>query len=309
MAKIYSDVEQLIGGTPLIRLNRFVKNLDLNADILAKVEFFNPGGSVKDRAAKAMIDEAEKDGTLKPGAVIIEPTSGNTGIGLALVAALRGYKAMIVMPDTMSPERIKLMKAYGADVVLTPGKEGMAGAIAKAEELKKENPGSIIAGQFENPANANAHYVTTGPEVYYDTNGKVDVVVCGIGTGGTITGIGRYLKKKIPGVKVIGVEPQNSPYLTEKRAGSHKIQGIGAGFVPKVLDETVIDEIITVGDEAAYAYARLLAKDEGLLVGISSGAALCATANLARREEYVGKTIVVILPDSGSRYLSGDLFE
>jgi len=307
--KIYTSAEMLIGNTPLIELVNFEKKLGLKAKIIAKVEFMNPGGSVKDRVAKAMIDEAEKDGTLKPGSVIIEPTSGNTGIGLALMATIRGYRAVIVMPDSMSPERIKLMKAYGAEVILTEGCKGMAGAISRAEELKKEIPGSIIAGQFDNPANSRAHFDTTGPEIYRDTDGNVDIFVAGVGTGGTITGTGEYLKSKNASIKVVAAEPGQSPYLSQKKAGSHKIQGIGAGFVPGVLNTNIYDEIITVSDEDAYEYARLAASLDGILVGISSGAALCAAAEVAKREENAEKNIVVLLPDTGSRYLSGDLFD
>lgn len=309
MANIYTSAEMLIGNTPLVELGGIEKKLGLKAKIFAKLEFMNPGGSVKDRVAKSMLDEAEKDGRLTEGSVIIEPTSGNTGIGLALMAALRGYKAIIVMPDSMSPERIKLMKAYGAEVVLTEGKKGMTGAIDKAKELCGKYPGSIIAGQFVNPANPKAHFESTGPEIYSDTQGNVDIFVAGVGTGGTITGTGHYLKAKNADIRVVGVEPENSPYLTKKTAGAHKIQGIGAGFVPEVLDEGVCDEIICISDENSYKYTRLVAVTDGILAGISSGAALCGAIELAKREENAGKNIVVIFPDSGSRYLSGDLFE
>ena len=309
MSKIYTSAEMLVGNTPLVELAGIEKNLGLKAKIIAKLEFMNPGGSIKDRVAKSMLDEAEKEGKITKDSTIIEPTSGNTGIGLALLASLRGYKAIIVMPDSMSPERIKLMKAYGAEVVLTDGKKGMAGAIAKAKELNAELPGSIIAGQFENPANPKAHFDTTGPEIYSDTDGKTDIFVSGVGTGGTITGAGGYLKAKNADIRVVGVEPENSPYLSKKVAGSHKIQGIGAGFVPGVLDEGVYDEIICISDENAYEFTRLVARTDGILAGISSGAALCAAVELAKRSENEDKNIVVIFPDTGSRYLSGDLFE
>ena len=309
MSKIYTSAEMLIGKTPLLQLCGIEKELGTKAGILAKLEFYNPGGSVKDRVAAAMIDKAEKEGKIKKGSVIIEPTSGSTGIGLAMVAAIRGYKALIVMPDSMSPERIKLMKAYGAEVVLTPGAQGMAGAIQKAEELAKEYQDSIIAGQFDNPANPEAHFLTTGPEIYEDTDGKTDIFVSAVGTGGTITGAGKYLKSKNAQIKVVAVEPKESPYLSKKRAGKHKIQGIGAGFVPNVLSTDVYDEIITVSDDDAFRYARLVAKADGIFAGISSGAALAAAAELASKEENAGKNIVVIFPDSGTKYLSGELVE
>lgn len=304
MGKIYTSTEQLIGRTPLLEL----KSDGPGARILAKLECFNPGGSAKDRAAKAMLDDAEKRGFLKPGAVIIEPTSGNTGIGLALVGSLRGYRAIIVMPDSMSIERQKLMKAYGAEVVLTPGSLGMAGAIAKAEEMAASIPGSFIPGQFVNPANAQAHYNTTGPEIWEDTEGQVDIFVAGVGTGGTITGVGRYLKEKNPGVRIVAVEPAASPILSGGQAGPHGLQGIGANFVPEVLDREVVDEVVTVTEADAFAAAREFGKKEGVLVGISSGAALWAAKKIARRPENRGKTVVVLLPDSGERYLSTTLF-
>lgn len=307
--KIYDSAEMLIGKTPLLRMHGLEKHFNLVGRLYGKLEFLNPGGSVKDRAAKTMIDEAEKSGRLKKGAVIIEPTSGNTGIGLALVAALRGYSATIVMPDSMSVERIRLMKAYGAEVVLTEGKYGMAGAIRKAQEICDNTPNSIIMGQFDNEDNANAHFETTGPEIYNALDSEVDIFVSAVGTGGTITGTGRFLKSKKPDVEIVAVEPLNSPYLTEGRAGVHKIQGIGAGFVPAVLDTAVYDRVITVSDEEAFEYARIAAKSDGVLVGISSGAALCAAVKLAELKENKDKNIVVILPDTGSRYLSGDLFE
>ena len=304
MGKIYTSTEQLIGRTPLLEL----KSDGPGARILAKLECFNPGGSAKDRAAKAMLDDAEKRGFLKPGAVIIEPTSGNTGIGLALVGSLRGYRAIIVMPDSMSIERQKLMKAYGAEVVLTPGSLGMAGAIAKAEEMAASIPGSFIPGQFVNPANAQAHYNTTGPEIWDDTQGQVDIFVAGVGTGGTITGVGRYLKEKNPGVRIVAVEPAASPILSGGQAGPHGLQGIGANFVPEVLDREVVDEVVTATEADAFAAAREFGKKEGVLVGISSGAALWAAKKIARRPENRGKTVVVLLPDSGERYLSTTLF-
>ena len=307
--KIYNSAEELIGRTPLLRLLRFEKKHELDACVLAKVELFNPAGSVKDRAAKNMIDDAEAQGLISPGATIIEPTSGNTGIGLCMIAAMRGYKAIIVMPDTMSKERIMLMKAYGAGVVLTDGKNGMAGAIDKAEELSASIPNSFIPSQFENPANAEAHYLTTGPEIYEDTDGKVDIFVAGVGTGGTVTGIGRYLKERIPGVKVVAVEPASSPLLSGGNAGAHAIQGIGANFIPSVLDKNVYDEVLTVSNEDAIAFAADFGKLEGLLVGISSGAALAAAARLARREENRGKNIAVLLPDTGERYLSSGIYD
>lgn len=308
MPKIYTSADQLIGKTPLLELTNIEKKYDLKAKILAKLEYLNPAGSVKDRVAKAMIDEAEKAGKLKPGAVIIEPTSGNTGIGLAAVAAARGYRIIIVMPDTMSMERRLLMKAYGAELVLSDGAKGMKGAIAKAEELEREIPGSFIAGQFVNPANPQAHRDTTGPEIYEDTDGEVDIFVAGVGTGGTITGTGEYLKEKKPEVKVVAVEPASSAVLSTGAAGPHGIQGIGAGFVPEVLNTKVYDEVITVTDEDAYAVGRLLGRTEGVLVGISSGAALWAAIELAKRPENAGKNIVVLLPDTGDRYLSTPMF-
>lgn len=309
MSKIFKSADQLIGGTPLLELSGIEREYGLKARLLAKLEYFNPAGSVKDRVAKAMLDEAEKSGELRPGAVVIEPTSGNTGIGLAAVAAARGYKAVIVMPDTMSEERRRLVKAYGAELVLTDGKKGMTGAIEKAEELKAEIPGSIIAGQFVNPANPKAHFETTGPEIYEDTDGKVDIFVAGVGTGGTVTGVGRYLKSKNPDIKIVAVEPSDSAVLSGKSAGPHKLQGIGAGFVPEVLDISVCDEIMTVTSEQAFAAGREMGRREGVLVGISSGAALHAAKELAKREENEGKTVVVLLPDTGDRYLSTELFE
>ena len=309
MSKIFKSADQLIGGTPLLELSGIEREYGLKARLLAKLEYFNPAGSVKDRVAKAMLDEAEKSGELRPGAVVIEPTSGNTGIGLAAVAAARGYKAVIVMPDTMSEERRRLVKAYGAELVLTDGKKGMTGAIEKAEELKAEIPGSIIAGQFVNPANPKAHFETTGPEIYDDTDGKVDIFVAGVGTGGTVTGVGKYLKSKNPDIKIVAVEPSDSAVLSGKSAGPHKLQGIGAGFVPEVLDMSVCDEIMTVTSEQAFAAGREMCRREGVLVGISSGAALHAAKELAKREENEGKTVVVLLPDTGDRYLSTELFE
>ena len=306
--RIYTSARQLIGNTPLLRLSNIEREEGLCARLLAKLECFNPGGSAKDRAAKAMLDDAEKRGFLKPGAVIIEPTSGNTGIGLALVGSLRGYRAIIVMPDSMSIERQKLMKAYGAEVVLTPGSLGMAGAIAKAEEMAASIPGSFIPGQFVNPANAQAHYNTTGPEIWEDTEGQVDIFVAGVGTGGTITGVGRYLKEKNPGVRIVAVEPAASPILSGGQAGPHGLQGIGANFVPEVLDREVVDEVVTVTEADAFAAAREFGKKEGVLVGISSGAALWAAKKIARQPENRGKTVVVLLPDSGERYLSTTLF-
>ena len=308
MANIYTSADQLIGKTPLLELTHIEKNLGLKAKILAKLEYFNPAGSVKDRVAKAMIDDAEEKGLLKPGSVIIEPTSGNTGIGLAAVAAARGYRIIIVMPDTMSVERRQLMKAYGAELVLSEGAKGMKGAIAKADELAASIPDSFIPGQFVNPANPRAHFETTGPEIYADTDGKVDIFVAGVGTGGTITGVGEYLKSKKPEVKVVAVEPATSPVLSKGTAGAHKIQGIGAGFVPKVLDTGVYDEIIPVANEDAFAVGKQIGKLEGVLVGISSGAAAWAAIELAKRPENEGKTIVVLLPDTGDRYLSTPLF-
>ena len=308
MANIYTSADQLIGKTPLLELTHIEKKLGLKAKILAKLEYLNPAGSVKDRVAKAMIDDAEEKGLLKPGSVIIEPTSGNTGIGLAAVAAARGYRIIIVMPDTMSVERRQLMKAYGAELVLSEGAKGMKGAIAKADELAASIPGSFIPGQFVNPANPKAHFETTGPEIYADTDGKVDIFVAGVGTGGTITGVGEYLKSKKPEVKVVAVEPATSPVLSKGTAGTHKIQGIGAGFVPKVLDTGVYDEIIPVANEDAFAVGKQIGKAEGVLVGISSGAAAWAAIELAKRPENEGKTIVVLLPDTGDRYLSTPLF-
>ena len=308
MANIYTSADQLIGKTPLLELTHIEKALGLKAKVLAKLEYFNPAGSVKDRVAKAMIDDAEEKGLLKPGSVIIEPTSGNTGIGLAAVAAARGYRIIIVMPDTMSVERRQLMKAYGAELVLSEGAKGMKGAIAKADELAAEIPDSFIPGQFVNPANPKAHFETTGPEIYADTDGEVDVFVAGVGTGGTITGVGEYLKSKKPEVKVVAVEPATSPVLSKGTAGAHKIQGIGAGFVPKVLDTGVYDEIIPVANEDAFAVGKQIGKAEGVLVGISSGAAAWAAIELAKRPENEGKTIVVLLPDTGDRYLSTPLF-
>ena len=309
MSKIYTSADQLIGRTPLLELVHIEKEEGLEARVLGKLEYFNPAGSVKDRVAKAMIDDAERRGLLKPGSVIIEPTSGNTGIGLASVAAARGYRIIIVMPETMSVERRQLMKAYGAELVLTEGAKGMKGAIAKAEELAKEIPGSFIPGQFVNPSNPKAHYLTTGPEILEDTDGKVDYFVAGVGTGGTITGVGRYLKEHVPGVKVVAVEPQSSAFLSTGVAGPHKIQGIGAGFAPDVLDKGIYDEILPISNEDAFEYGRLMGHKEGVLVGISSGAALKAAIDVARRPENEGKTIVVLLPDSGDRYLSTPLFE
>ena len=308
MSNIYISADQLIGRTPLLELRNLEKELDLKARILAKLEYFNPAGSVKDRIAKAMLDEAERTGKLKPDSVIIEPTSGNTGIGLASVAAARGYRIIIVMPETMSVERRQLMKAYGAELVLTEGAKGMAGAIAKAEELAGEIPGSFIPGQFVNPANPAAHRSTTGPEIWADTDGKVDIFVAGVGTGGTVTGVGSYLKEKNPSVKVVAVEPADSPVLSQGRSGPHKLQGIGTGFVPQVLDTTVYDEVIPVTSEDAFAAGRQVGRREGVLVGISSGAAVWAAIELARRAENEGKTIVVLLPDTGDRYLSTPLF-
>ena len=308
MSKIYTSADQLIGKTPLLELSHIEKAEELKAKVLVKLEYFNPAGSVKDRIAKAMIDDAEATGTLKPGSVIIEPTSGNTGIGLASVAAARGYRIIIVMPDTMSVERRQLMKAYGAELVLSEGAKGMKGAIAKADELAKEIPNSFIPGQFVNPANPKAHFETTGPEIWEDTDGAVDVFVAGVGTGGTLTGVGQYLKSKKPGVKVVAVEPKDSPVLSEGHAGSHKIQGIGAGFVPDVLDTRIYDEIIPVTNEDAFATGKRIGHAEGVLVGISSGAAVWAAIELAKRPENEGKTIVVLLPDTGDRYLSTPLF-
>ncbi len=308
MSKIYKSLTELIGGTPLLELTQFEKDYQLEATMLAKLEYFNPAGSVKDRVAKSILDDAEQSGKLKPGGTIIEPTSGNTGIGLAAVAAARGYKLIITMPETMSVERRMLMKAYGAELVLTDGKKGMSGAIEKADELHREIPGSLIAGQFTNPANPKAHFETTGPEIYEDTDGKVDIFVAGVGTGGTVSGVGKYLKSKNPDVKVVAVEPATSPVLTKGKSGAHGIQGIGAGFVPDTLDTSVYDEVIAVEDADAYKFSRAVTASDGLLVGISAGAALCAGVQLARRPENKGKTIVVLLPDSGERYLSTPLF-
>ena len=308
-SKIYTSADQLIGKTPLLELTHIEKELGLKATILAKLEYFNPAGSVKDRIAKAMIDDAEASGALKPGSVIIEPTSGNTGIGLAAVAAARGYRIIIVMPETMSVERRQLMKAYGAELVLSEGSKGMSGAIAKADELAAEIPNSFIPGQFVNPANPKAHRETTGPEIYEDTDGKVDIFVAGVGTGGTVTGVGEYLKSKKTDVKVVAVEPKDSPVLSEGRAGAHKIQGIGAGFVPDVLNTAVYDEVLPVSNDDAFETGKLLGKSEGVLVGISSGAALYAAIELAKRPENEGKTIVALLPDTGDRYLSTPLFQ
>jgi len=302
-------MDQLIGKTPLLRLLGIERELSLSAKLVAKLEYMNPAGSVKDRAAKAMLDDAEATGRLTAGSVIIEPTSGNTGIGLAAVAAARGYKTVIVMPENMSRERRQLMRAYGALLVLTPASLGMKGAIARAEELASEIPNSIIAGQFVNPANPDAHRRTTGPEIYEDTDGEVDIFVAGVGTGGTVTGVGEYLKSKKPSVRIVAVEPKSSPYLTKGISGSHKIQGIGAGFVPEILNTGIYDEIVPVSNEDAYSAARLIAAREGVLVGISSGAALHAAISLSKNEENRGKTVVVLLPDTGERYLSSDLFD
>ena len=308
MSKIYTSVSQLIGGTPLLELTHIEESVELKARILAKLEYFNPAGSAKDRIAKAMIEDAEASGRLKPGSVLIEPTSGNTGIGLAAVAAAKGYRIIIVMPETMSMERRQLMKAYGAELVLTQGAAGMQGAIARAEELAAEIPNSFIPGQFVNPANPAAHRTSTGPEIWADTGGKVDVFVAGVGTGGTITGAGQYLKAQNPAVKIVAVEPADSPVLSGGRPGAHKIQGIGAGFIPAVLDPGVYDEILPVSNEDAFAAGRLAGRKEGVLVGISSGAALHAAIELAKRPEYEGKNIVVLFPDTGERYLSTPLF-
>ncbi|MCI8536251.1 MAG: cysteine synthase A [Hungatella sp.] len=308
MSKIFTSVDQLIGKTPLLELTHIEKKLGLKAKILAKLEYFNPAGSVKDRVAKAMIDDAQASGKLKPNSVIIEPTSGNTGIGLAAVAVARGYRIIIVMPETMSMERRQLMKAYGAELVLTDGQKGMTGAIEKAEELAAQIPDSFIPGQFVNPANPKAHRETTGPEIYEDTQGKVDIFVAGVGTGGTITGTGEYLKEKKPSVKVVAVEPASSAVLSGKTSGPHKIQGIGAGFVPEVLNKDIYDEIIAVSDEDSFTTGKLIGQSEGVLVGISSGAAAWAAIQLAKRPENEGKTIVVLLPDTGDRYLSTPLF-
>ena len=308
MSQIYTSADQLIGKTPLLELTHLEKRFGLKARLLAKLEYFNPAGSVKDRAAKAMLDDAEASGRLKPGSVIIEPTSGNTGIGLAAVAAARGYRIIIVMPDTMSVERRQLMKAYGAELVLSDGAQGMSGAIAKADELAAQIPDSFIPGQFVNPANVKAHYESTGPEIFEDTDGEVDIFVAGVGTGGTITGVGEYLKSKKPDVKIVAVEPASSPVLSNGTAGAHKIQGIGAGFVPELLNTAIYDEVIPVQNEDAFAIGRLIGQQEGVLVGISSGAAVSAAIELAKRPENEGKTIVVLLPDTGDRYLSTPLF-
>jgi len=308
MSKIYKDATELIGNTPLVEFNHIEKKEGLNAKILAKLEYFNPAGSVKDRIAKEMIEDAERKGTLKPGATIIEPTSGNTGIGLASIATAKGYKAIIVMPETMSVERRNIIKAYGAEIVLTEGAKGMKGAIAKAEELAKEIENSFVAGQFVNPANPEAHRKTTGPEIWNDTDGKVDIFVAGVGTGGTVTGVGEYLKKQNPDVKVVAVEPATSPVLSKGTAGAHKIQGIGAGFVPDTLNTKIYDEIIAIDNDAAFEGGKEIASTEGILVGISSGAAFVAAKELAKRPENAGKTIVVLLPDSGDRYYSTPLF-
>lgn len=308
MGKVYNSVTELIGGTPLLKANNFIKANGLKANIYAKLEYFNPAGSVKDRIAKAMIEQAEKDGKLKPGATIIEPTSGNTGIGLASVAAARGYKAILTMPETMSVERRNLLKAYGAKIVLMDGSKGMKGAIAKAEELAKGIPNSFIPEQFNNPANPAAHEATTGPEIYNDLDGKVDAFIAGVGTGGTLTGVGHYLKKQNKDIRVVAVEPETSPVLSKGQAGPHKIQGIGAGFVPETLDTKVYDEVIAVANDDAFKYGRQFSHVEGVLIGISSGAALSAAIELAKRPEFEGKNIVALLPDTGDRYLSTELF-
>lgn len=307
--KIYNSVAELVGKTPLLELKNIEKKYGLKAKLVAKLEYFNPAGSVKDRVAKFMIDDAEKRGVLKEGSVIIEPTSGNTGIGLSAIAASKGYRVIIVMPETMSVERRKLMKGYGAELVLTPGNLGMKGAIAKAEELKNEIPGGVVMGQFVNPSNPKAHYMTTGPEIFEDTNGNVDYFVAGVGTGGTITGVGGFLKEKLPNVKIVAVEPATSAVLSTGVAGAHKIQGIGAGFVPEILDTKIYDEVIPVSDEDAFKFGKEMGKTEGVLVGISSGAALSAAISVAKRKEAEGKTIVVLMPDTGERYLSTALFE
>ena len=306
---VYNNVTELIGKTPILKLNNFSKSEGVAANIFAKLEYFNPAGSVKDRIAYAMISDAEAKGELKPGATIIEPTSGNTGIGLASVGTAKGYKVILTMPETMSVERRNLVKAYGAEVVLTEGAKGMKGAIEKANELKEQTPGSVILGQFVNPANPKAHYETTGPEIWADTEGKVDAFIAGVGTGGTLSGVGKYLKEKNPNVKIFAVEPQTSPVLSEGHGGAHKIQGIGAGFVPDTLNTSVYDEVIPVPNEAAFETGNKIAKTEGILVGISSGAAVWAAEQLAKRDEFKGKNIVVLLPDTGDRYLSTDLFK
>lgn len=308
MAKVYDSITELIGNTPLLRASNYIKAHNLQADILVKLEYFNPAGSTKDRIAKSMIEDAEKRGVLKSNSVIIEPTSGNTGIGLAAIAAARGYKTIITMPETMSMERRNLLKAYGAQIVLTDGKAGMKGAIAKAEELAASTPNSFIPSQFTNPANPRAHYQTTGPEIWNDANGKVDIFLAGVGTGGTLSGTGKYLKEKNPAVKIYAVEPKTSPVLSEGKAGPHKIQGIGAGFVPKTLDTSIYDGIITISNEDAFKFGRIFSHSEGVLVGISSGAAFAAAVQLAQKPENKGKTIVAILPDTGERYLSTALF-
>lgn len=308
MAKIYANASELIGGTPLVAFDKLAAKYEAPAKILAKLEYFNPAGSVKDRVAREIIEDAEKSGKLKPGATIIEPTSGNTGIGLASIAAAKGYRLIIVMPETMSVERRNIIKAYGAEIILSEGAKGMPGAIAKAEEIQKETPGSIIAGQFVNPANPQAHRKTTGPEIWNDTDGKVDIFVAGVGTGGTVTGVGEYLKSKNPDVKIVAVEPLTSPVLSQGKSGSHKIQGIGAGFVPEVLNTRIYDEVISVDNDAAFEVGKAIAREEGVLVGISSGAAAWAALELAKRPENKGKNIVVLLPDSGDRYYSTALF-
>ncbi len=308
MAKIYANASELIGGTPLVAFDKLAAKYEAPAKILAKLEYFNPAGSVKDRVAREIIEDAEKSGKLKPGATIIEPTSGNTGIGLASIAAAKGYRLIIVMPETMSVERRNIIKAYGAEIILSEGAKGMPGAIAKAEEIQKETPGSIIAGQFVNPANPQAHRKTTGPEIWNDTDGKVDIFVAGVGTGGTVTGVGEYLKSKNPDVKIVAVEPLTSPVLSQGKSGSHKIQGIGAGFVPEVLNTRIYDEVIPVDNDAAFEVGKAIAREEGVLVGISSGAAAWAALELAKRPENKGKNIVVLLPDSGDRYYSTALF-
>ena len=308
MSKIYNSVLDLVGGTPIMELHNYMKNFDINGRILAKLEYFNPAGSAKDRVAKQMIADAEASGKLKKGSTIIEPTSGNTGIGLASAAASLGYKCVLVMPDSMSVERINLLKAYGAEVVLSEGAKGMAGAVAKADELAKNIPGSFIAGQFENPSNPKAHYLTTGPEIWADTDGKIDIFVATVGTGGTLTGTAKYLKEKNPDIKIIAVEPASSPLLSAGKAGPHKIQGIGANFVPEILDTDLYDEVLTVTDDDAYKAANAIAKLEGILVGISSGAAVSAAAKIGKRPENAGKNIVTVLPDSGDRYMSSGVF-